>query len=54
LIDRLKLNEESVLHIVQTATGVSLSPLDPALVDELEAFHRTEARHRQSYRELAK
>ena len=54
MMDELRLEEGSVLSIVKDAEGIRLSPYDPGFSEQLEAFRRTEARHRNSYRELAK
>jgi antitoxin MazE len=54
MVDELRLEEGSVLSIVTDAEGIHLSPYDAGFSEQLEAFRRTEARHRNSYRELAK
>ena len=54
MVDELRLSEGSVLSIVKDAEGIHLSPYDANFSEQLEAFRRTEAKHRNSYRELAK
>lgn len=54
IVDELRLEEGSVLSIVKDAEGIHLSPYDANFSEQLEAFRRTEAKHRNSYRELAK
>jgi putative addiction module antidote len=54
VLDRLQLEEGSVLTIVDTEDGVQLSPYDASFSEQIEAFRRTEGEHRNSYRELAK
>jgi putative addiction module antidote len=53
-IARLRVAEGSELTISETASGIELSPFDADFSDQVEAFRRTESRHRNSYRELAK
>jgi putative addiction module antidote len=54
VIERLRLTEGSVLSLAETSVGVELSPFDANFSEQVEAFRRTESRHRNSYRELAK
>jgi putative addiction module antidote len=54
ILDELRMEEGSVLNIVRKDDGVMLSHYDADFADQLEAFRRTEAVHRNSYRELAK
>jgi antitoxin MazE len=54
LIERLRLTEGSVLSLAETSAGIELSPFDADFSEQVEAFRRTESRHRNSYRELAK
>ena len=54
VIERLRLTEGSVLSLAETTTGIELSPFDADFSEQVEAFRRTEPRHRNSYRELAK
>ena len=51
---RLRVREGSTLTISETSSGIELSPFDADFSTQLEAFRRTESRHRNSYRELAK
>ena len=54
VIERLRVEEGSVLNIAETSSGIHLSPFDADFSEQVDAFRRTEARHRNSYRELAK
>jgi antitoxin MazE len=54
LIDTLRLSEGDVLTLTETDSGIELSPFDTDFSEQVEAFRRTESRHRNSYRELAK
>ena len=54
VIKRLGLKEGSVLAITETEGGALLSPVDPDFSDQLEAFRRTEAWHRNSYQQLGR
>ena len=53
IIERLRLTEGSVLSLSQTSAGIELSLFDTNCSEQVEAFRRTEARHRNSYRQLA-
>jgi len=53
-VARLRLEEGSTLTISDTETGIELSPFDADFSAQVEVFRRTEPRHRNSYRELAK
>jgi putative addiction module antidote len=54
VMDEMRLEEGATLTIVTDANGLHLSPYDAGFSEQLEAFRRTESRHRNSYRELAK
>lgn len=54
VIDAMHLNEGDVLTLTETKSGIELSPFDATFSEQVEAFRRTESRHRNSYRELAK
>ncbi len=54
LIETLRLSEGDVLTLTATNSGIELSPFDANFSEQVEAFRRTESRHRNSYRELAK
>ena len=54
LIETLRLSEGDVLTLTETDSGIELSPFDADFSEQVEAFRRTEPRHRNSYRELAK
>jgi putative addiction module antidote len=54
VIEHLRVTEGGVLNLTETHTGIELSPFDADFSEQVEAFRRTEGRHRNSYRELAK
>jgi hypothetical protein len=54
VIERLRVVEGSELNISETNEGIQLSPFDADFSDQVDTFRRTENRHRNSYRELAK
>jgi len=54
VMDRLRVEEGSELTLRETGSGIELSPYDAEFSEQVEAFRRTEPRHRNSYRELAK
>ncbi len=54
VIDRLRVREGSELVVTETSSGIELSPFDADFSEQVEAFRRSEPRHRNSYRELAK
>jgi putative addiction module antidote len=53
-IERLRVAEGSTLTISETEAGIELTPFDADFAAQVEAFRRTEPKHRNSYRELAK
>jgi putative addiction module antidote len=54
VIDNLRLSLGDELELNETEGGIELSPFDAEFSEQVEAFRRTEAQHRNSYRELAK
>ncbi len=54
VIDNLRLSEGDELELTESEAGIELSPFDPDFAEQVEAFQRTEAQHRNSYRELRK
>jgi hypothetical protein len=54
VIQRLRVKEGSELLLTETSAGIELSPYDADFAEQVEAFRRTEPRHRNTYRELAK
>ena len=54
VMERLRLEEGSELTLRETNSGIELSPFDAEFSEQVQAFRRTESRHRNSYRELAK
>jgi putative addiction module antidote len=53
-VRRLNLAEGDHLTLVETNDGFHLSPFEADFNEQVEAFRRTESRHRNSYRTLAK
>jgi bifunctional DNA-binding transcriptional regulator/antitoxin component of YhaV-PrlF toxin-antitoxin module len=54
VIDNLRLSVGDELELTESEAGFELSPFDPDFADQVEAFRRSEGRHRNSYRELGK
>ena len=54
VIEALRVAEGDVLNLTETTTGIELSPFDANFSKQVEAFRRTEPRHRNSYRKLKK
>jgi len=54
VMERLRVEEGTELTLRETSSGIELSPYDAEFSAQVEAFRRTEPRHRNSYRELAK
>ena len=54
VMEQMRLGGGSTPSIVQDGHTLHLSPYDAGFAEQLEAFRRTEPRHRNSYRELAK
>ena len=54
VVDNLRLSVGDELELVEQEWGIELSPFDPEFAEQVEAFRRTEGRHRNSYRRLGK
>ena len=54
VMEEMRLEDGAVLTITTDKNGLHFSPFDANFSEQLEAFRKTEARHRNSYRELAK
>ncbi len=54
VIDDLRLSVGDELELTVNEGGIELSPFDPEFAEQVEAFRRTEGRHRNSYRGLRK
>lgn len=54
VVENLNLSVGDELELVEQEWGIELSPFDPEFADQVEAFRRTEGRHRNSLRELSK
>ena len=54
LMDDMALEEGSKLEVTKVGGVFQLTPADAQFARQVEAFLRTEAQHRNSYRELAK
>ena len=54
LLDGMVLEEGSVLNVEIVDGAIQMTPSDSQFTRQVEAFLKTEARHRDTYRELAK
>ncbi len=54
LMEEMGANEGSLLEVNRVEGGHLMTPSDPEFTRQVEAFLRTEALHRNTYRELAK
>lgn len=54
LLDELALEEGAMLNLNKVDGVYQMKPIDSEFTEQVEAFLRTEARHRNTYRELAK
>ncbi len=54
LLEELALKEGSMLDVEKVDGTYRIKPLDEEFTRQVEAFLRTEALHRNTYRELAK
>ena len=54
VVENLRLSLGDELELEEYEWGLQLSPFDPEFAAEVEAFRRSEHRHRNSYRELSK
>ncbi len=54
LLDNLALEEGSEVEVEKVDGVLRMTPVDEQFTRQVEAFLRTEPRHRNTYRELAK
>jgi len=54
VVENLNISVGDHLELTETKNGIELSPFDPEFSGQVEAFRRTEGRHRNSFRELSK
>ncbi len=54
LLEQMALQEGSMLEVNQVDGVIQMSPADAQFTRQVEAFLKTEALHRNTYRELAK
>jgi putative addiction module antidote len=54
VIGKLNVSEGDNLYVVETPTGLEMSPLDPDFEASMQAYERTEKKFRNAFRELAK
>ena len=54
VLEDMRLAEGAELTITMTEGAIELSPFDAEFSQQVEAFRRTEGKHRNSYRELSK
>jgi putative addiction module antidote len=53
VLARLKVQDGDVLHVVDTKDGIILTPLDPAIAEQLRAGREVMHRYRDTLRVLA-
>ena len=53
-LDEAGLNEGAMINIEKVAGVYQMKPVDEQFTRQVEAFLRSESRHRNTYRELAK
>lgn len=54
LLDEMALVEGASIHVEKVGNVHQMSPVDAQFTRQVEAFLRSEPRHRNTYRELAK
>jgi putative addiction module antidote len=54
VLARLKLRDGDVLHVIETEDGIILTPLDPAVAEQVAAGREVMRRYRETLRVLAK
>lgn len=54
LLDEMALEEGALLNVEKVGDVYQMTPADAQFTAQVEAFLRTEALHRNTYRELAK
>ena len=54
LLDEMRVTENSVIQVDKVGDAHQMKPLDEQFSRQVEAYLKTEPRHRQTYRELAK
>lgn len=54
VLARLDVGEGDVLHTVETPNGIMLTPLDPAVEEQLELGRELMRRYRETFAALAK
>jgi antitoxin MazE len=54
LLEEMALEEGAMIHVEKIGNVYQMSPSDEQFTRQVEAFLRSEPRHRNTYRELAK
>lgn len=54
LLERLKIGKGDQLHIVETPTGILLTPLDPKVQEQIRAMDEVFVEYRETLEALAK
>ena len=54
LVARLKVQRGDVLHVTESPDGITLTPYDPALDEQLEHGREFMREYRDTFRQLAK
>jgi len=54
IIEKFNFREHDILHLSTERDGLHLSPYDPEFQEWVEAYRKTDRKHRDVLRELAK
>ncbi len=54
VLERLKVNKGDHLHVVETPSGIVLTPLDPGVQEQLRAMDEVIVEYRETLEALAK
>jgi putative addiction module antidote len=54
ILERLKVGKGDHLHVIETPTGIVLTPLDPEVQDQLKAMDEVIGEYRETLEALAK
>jgi len=54
ILDRLKVGKGDHLHVVETPTGIVLTPLDPEMQEQLKAMDEVIVEYRETLEALSK
>ncbi|MDZ4801340.1 MAG: AbrB/MazE/SpoVT family DNA-binding domain-containing protein [Bryobacteraceae bacterium] len=54
VLDRLRIEEDATLSLIETPDGIQLTPYDPDFALAMEAYREFSTKYRDALRELAK